>query len=340
MSAFRNHRPFTLSGRWTFRLRNIYLLLRSSIKTTLGRLITGPLLPNWVWALEFGTQFVRDQFQFAYDLPTIKESREFLDALVPHSPALEQVEMRVVQGSVRGIWCSPEKIRRNQVILHLEGGAYWCMPRSSMNNSALIALASGLRTFVLNYRLSPEYAFPAQLEDALKAYDWLREFGIDSEDIIVVGVSAGGNLCLSLLLALRDRKKPMPALAMCWSPWTDLGNSGASMTRNQRYDLFDKGMCDRSASWYLGEEAVDLPAISPLKADLRDLPPIYIQAGSAELFIDMITAFEEKAKGQGAEVNLEVWENMNHLFQAYGDLLPESREALKRIGEVIGDHVG
>ncbi|GAC1566463.1 MAG: hypothetical protein NVS3B14_08960 [Ktedonobacteraceae bacterium] len=70
-------------------------------------------------------------------------------------------------------------------------------------------------------------------------------------------------------------------------------------------------------------------------ADLRGLPPIYIQACDAELLIDLIQAFARQAQEQGASVSLEVWKQMNHNFQAYGTLTPQSSEALKRIGEVI-----
>jgi acetyl esterase/lipase len=89
------------------------------------------------------------------------------------------------------------------------------------------------------------------------------------------------------------------------------------------------------AEWYCRGTDLLNPLVSPVHADLRGLPPIYIQAGNAELLIDMIRMFVRKAQAQGASVTLEVWEQMNHVFQAYGTITRQSKEALHRIGEVI-----
>jgi acetyl esterase/lipase len=90
-------------------------------------------------------------------------------------------------------------------------------------------------------------------------------------------------------------------------------------------------MIESGAKWFVGDDSPQNPRISPIHADLRGLPPIYIQAGGKEILIDMIRSFHEKAKDQGADIELEVWESMNHVFQAYGDQMPESREAMQRI---------
>jgi acetyl esterase/lipase len=340
MNGFPNHQPFTLSGRWRFRLRNVCLFLWVALKTVFLRLKRGPLLPNWTWTFELGTRFVRDQYRYAFALPDINDSREFLDALVPYSSALEQVKEEPVTGSVSGSWFSPETIERDQVVLYLHGGGYCFNPMALMNMAALLAVTSGARTFYLDYRLSPEHSYPAQLEDALKAYQWILESETRSKGIILAGDSAGGNLCLALLLTLRHEEIPLPMLTFCLSPWTDIGNSGESMIRNEAFDLINKRMCDRGSAWFLNEEKADGPSVSPLYANFRDLPPIYVQAGSAEIFVDMIEAFAERAKAQEAKITLEVWENMNHVFPAYGDQIVESRQAWKRLREVIGRHSG
>ncbi len=340
MKAFPNRRPFTLSGRWSYRIRNLYLLFLCAIRTTSQRILRGPLLPSWSWAFETGTHYLREQFRAARELPDIEARREFLDALVPYSEVLDRVELSAVHEPVRGTWVSPRSPVRGGVILYLHSGAHCYNPAAAMQNAALVAQASEARVFALDYRLTPEHPFPAQLQDALGAYEWLIDANAAPERTILVGASSGGNLALSLLIALRDERKPHPALAICLSPWTDLGNSGASMLANAKYDIQDKRMADETAGWYAGGESLDHPLISPLHADLHDLAPIYIQAGRAEAFIDMVEAFAEAATRQGAEVRLEVWPEMNHLFQAYGDRTLESRRALERIGEVVGEVLG
>ncbi len=194
-------------------------------------------------------------------------------------------------------------------------------------------------TFALDYRLIPEHPFPAQLEDAKAAYHWLVENGVDPKRLVVIGDSAGGNLVLALLLALRDSNEPRPALGICLCPWTDVNNSGESMTRNEKYDWVEKRMADKWAQWFLKGADPRNPLISPLYANLGGLPPLYIQAGGSEILYDMICAFAERARAQQANVKLDVWENMNHDFQAFGDATPSSREALRRIGEWVDRHV-
>ncbi len=198
-----------------------------------------------------------------------------------------------------------------------------------------MAQAARSDTFALDYRLIPEHPFPAQLEDALAAYRWLLATGVRPEHLVVGGDSAGGNLTLALLLSLREAGLPLPALAICIAPWTDVANSGDSMTANEPYDWVGKRMPVQWAEWLCGGADRRNPILSPILAELRGLPPIYIQAGSAEILYDMIRAFAERGQAQQCNVMLDVWQNMNHDFQAFGDLMPESREALRRIGEVI-----
>ncbi|NIO07072.1 MAG: alpha/beta hydrolase fold domain-containing protein [Deltaproteobacteria bacterium] len=94
-------------------------------------------------------------------------------------------------------------------------------------------------------------------------------------------------------------------------------------------------MVELVAKWLIGEDSPHNPQISPVHADLRGLPPIYLQAGGREIFIDMIRSFHEKAKAQGVDIEMDVWESMNHVFQAYGDQLPEAVEAMQRIAMVV-----
>jgi acetyl esterase/lipase len=217
----------------------------------------------------------------------------------------------------------------------LHGGGYAFSIRAHDNLIAFIALAAQARTFALDYRLAPEHPFPAQLEDAQAVYHWLLSSGIAPQHIVVAGDSAGGNLALTLLLALRDAQQPLPRLAVCLCPWTDMDSSYRSMKENEPYDWIEQRMVVQWAEWFCRGTNPENPLVSPVHADLRRLPPIYIQAGDAELLIDMIRAFAGKAQEQGASVSLEIWKQMNHVFQAYGPIAQQSKEALQRIREVI-----
>ncbi len=107
------------------------------------------------------------------------------------------------------------------------------------------------------------------------------------------------------------------------------------MSRNEPFDWVDKRMADQWAEWFLAGQDPKDRLISPIHADLRDLPPIYVQAGGKEILFDMIKEFYDRAISQGAVIELDVWESMTHDFQAYGEFLKEAQEALARVSQFV-----
>ncbi|HMB07139.1 MAG TPA: alpha/beta hydrolase [Isosphaeraceae bacterium] len=330
---------FRLNGRWQYCLRSILALYWSSLVVTIRRLVRGPLLPGWSWTFEAATHYLKAQCRAAFDMPDIEKGREYLDALVFNSPALARVRIESVTAPVRGHWYEPETQEGGRTLLYLHGGGFAYYAKGHQNLIALVALTARARTFAPDYRLIPESPFPAQLEDARAAYRWLLDSGIAPGRLVVAGDSAGGNLVLGLAVSLRDSQAPLPSLAICLSPWTDVANSGASMTGNEKYDWVERRMAMKWAQWLCHGADPRSPLISPIRADLGGLSPIYVQAGDAEILYDMIRAFVGRAKEQGVEVTLDVWKHMNHDFQAYGEFMPESKEALERIGQMIDDNI-
>jgi acetyl esterase/lipase len=149
----------------------------------------------------------------------------------------------------------------------------------------------------------------------------------------VVAVSLkNGNLTLALLLAARAANLPPPALAIALSAPTDFETEHIG---EQSFDWIDRRALTLWADWFCDPAQRGDPLVSPLRADLRGLPPIYMQAGRAEILYDSIQAFAEHGKNQGADVTLESWDDMNHDFQMFGLDAPQSADALRRIGEVI-----
>ena len=220
-------------------------------------------------------------------------------------------------------------------VLYIHGGGFSFYPWAYDNFIALIALAAKSRMFVPEYRLSPEYKFPAQLEDALAAYRWLLQAVTDPDLLVIGGDSAGGNLTLALLVAARESNLPLPSLAFALSPPTDFE---LTEFRNEEYDWIDSRMLLKWVDWYCDSAERRNPLISPLHADLRGLPPIYLQAGRAEVLYDSIRHFADHARSQGGNIALETWDDMNHDFQMFGPYAPQSADALRRLGEVIAAH--
>jgi acetyl esterase/lipase len=226
------------------------------------------------------------------------------------------------------------------VLLYLHGGAYQIgSPATLRHMIALIAGAAEARALSVAYRLAPEHPFPAAIEDALTAYRFLLAAGTDPQDIVIAGDSAGGGLTLATLVALRDAGDRLPAAAVAMSPWTDLALTGDSLRTRADVDVMIKpsGMAE-SAAIYLAGADPRHPYASPLYADLQGLPPILIHVGDAEVILDDSTRFAAKARGDGVDVTLEVWPEMPHVWHAFAGLLPESDQAIERIGDWLQTH--
>jgi acetyl esterase/lipase len=305
----------------------------SILEVSARRLLKGPRRPGWNWFVEVGTQLLRKQLHSAFKMRDVEQIRHYLDSAVISSSLLQEVTITpVVLPKFKGSWFAAKSVKTPVTVLYFHGGGYSFYPRSYAYFIALITLAAKSRTFALDYRLTPEHRFPAQLEDALNAYRWLLENGTDSDNLVLAGDSAGGNLALALLLAVRDAKLPLPALAITLSPPTVFPTE---RTSPQAFDWIAPQMLAQWADWFCEPSQYCDSLVSPLRADLRDLPPIYMQAGRAEILFDSIQAFADRAKKQGADVVLEAWEDMPHDFQMFGPDAPQSTEALGRIGEVI-----
>jgi acetyl esterase/lipase len=296
-------------------------------------MLKGSRRPGWNWFVEVATRMLERQVNAAFKMRDVKEARRHLDSVVIRSPALSAVSISpVVHEKFRGSWFHCKTAEPHVTVLYFHGGGYSFYPQAYASFIAQVTLAAKSRTFALDYRLSPEHRFPAQLDDALNAYRWLLESGTDPDNLVVAGDSAGGNLALALLLKARDSKLPRPALAIVLSPPTDFESE---IVHEEEFDWIDKRALLQWRDWFCEPAQRRNPLVSPLWADLRGLPPIYIQAGRREILYDSIQAFADRARNQGADLVLETWEHMNHDFQTFGPDAPQSADALRRIGEVI-----
>ncbi len=223
-----------------------------------------------------------------------------------------------------------------KVIFYTHGGGYISGSCSDHRGFvAKIVKGSRVRALLYEYRLAPEHPFPAALEDTLTAYSWLLAQGVSFANIIIVGESAGGGLCLATLLALRDQAIPLPAAAVALSPWTDLKLTGESVRTRAGVSIDPPGMSTVCSKYYAGEQDPGLPYISPLYGDLNRLPPLLIYVGNDEMARDDSTRFAEKAKAAGVKVSLRVGEGMVHCYPLFAPLFPEATQAMAVICDFI-----
>jgi monoterpene epsilon-lactone hydrolase len=313
-------------------------MARAVARATARRLRHGPTLPGWNWNVELGTAVMRENLNAAFRQGDAPEQREFLDSMVVQSAALQRVRRTTEEGFAGDVFIPEQPNERT--LLYLHGGGFAVYPKDSYAGLiSLMCLATNAVTYAADYRLAPEHPFPAALDDASAAYEWLLAKGTDPRQLIVAGDSAGGNLTLVLLCDLRDRRRPLPSLGIALSPATEFDTERPSMRTNEPYDWISAEIATTWRDWYCHEEERSHPLVSPIHADLRGLPPIYIQAGKSEILYDSMCAFATEAERQGAEVQFDAWDDMNHVFQFFGPDAPQSAEALRRISEVVSSTI-
>ncbi|MCC6613035.1 MAG: alpha/beta hydrolase [Anaerolineae bacterium] len=242
----------------------------------------------------------------------------------------------VMVGDMPATWITPANAVPGRALLHAHGGGF--ITGSRQTHRALVArltLACRARALVYDYRLAPEHAHPAALDDTLAAYSWLRGAGFAPAQIILCGDSAGGALVLLALLKLRDAGDPLPSSAVCLSPVTDLTGSGETMISNAERAILLKPEHLTGMPHYVGAQDASSGQVSPLFADLHDLPPLLILAGSIEILLSDATRFADKALAAGVDATLEVWPGMWHDWPVFAPFLPEAQDAIRRIGAFV-----
>ncbi|MDH3683795.1 MAG: alpha/beta hydrolase [Acidimicrobiia bacterium] len=247
-------------------------------------------------------------------------------------------------GGVPGEWVADAGAVDDAAVLYLHGGGYVAGSVDSHRNLlGHLARAMGCRLFAADYRLAPEHPHPAPVDDAVAAYRGLvAEHGLEPARLAVAGDSAGGGLTMAALLALRGAGDTLPAAAVTISPWVDLEATGDSaVTRADADPMVTAGSLRTIAELFLGEDGDRRdPLAAPLHADLSGLPPILIQVGDAEVLLDDATRLAAKVEAAGGDATLEVWPEMVHVWHGSAGYVPESDQAIARIGEYLRPRLG
>jgi acetyl esterase/lipase len=305
--------------------------------TLAARLRRGPLRPSWSFMFEASIAFLRATTRAASGRPLL-EQRAVWDALrAPPDPVMKRVRReRVDAGGVRAEWFVPVEGHGDAVVLFMHGGSFVFGSNISHGETiARVALAAGARVLAIEYRLVPEAPFPAALDDAVAAYRWLREQGVPAGKIVLAGDSAGGNLSITVPLALRERGEVLPAGAIPICPWVDPPRTGGSMTDHER---FDWGIESDFPGWcaaYAGEADPRQPLISPINADLAGVPPLCVLWGACEMLRDQVREFVAKARAAGVDVTACEHADMVHNWITLHAFTGEAEEAFREMGVFV-----
>jgi len=266
------------------------------------------------------------------------ERRARLDAVGAACPIAADISLEAIDaGGIAAEWSLAPGSDSSKVLLFFHGGGYCSGSIASHRGMVTEAgRAAKARTLAVGYRLAPEHPFPAALEDALAAFDFLLRHGIAPAHIALGGDSAGGGLTLAALTRLRDIGKPLPGCAWLVSPWVDLQMTGASLVDKADVDpLIQKPYLEELAAAFLAGADPAGPLVSPLHADLAGLPPMLVQVGSAETLLDDALRIARRAGAADVPVSLEIWPHMIHAWHLWAAQLAEGRRAIASAGVFI-----
>lgn len=233
-------------------------------------------------------------------------------------------------GGVSVHWVSHGQPSGKSVVLFVHGGGLM-FGASDLDTLFLSRLSesTGGRTVNFDYRLAPEDPYPAALDDSLAVYRALVE-EVGADHVVVTGESAGGGLALLLLQAARDAGLEMPAGAVLISPMLDYTASGESFDTNRDKDVFvsREAVTGCAAAWLAGRDPAEH---SPLFGDVSGLPPILVQIGADEAFLDDARQLAQRVEAAGGSAQVEVWPGVMHMWHSFATL-PEAAEATERAG--------
>jgi acetyl esterase/lipase len=284
-----------------------------------------------------------EQFPKGLAVPgdTYEEVRRKFAPAHGHDPGPDVAVEEARYGGVSGVWVGKKGEAPERVLFFVHGGAFVsCPARTYPFYAAWLVRAADARAFIVDYRLAPEHRFPAALDDCAAAYQGLIR-RLDPQRIAFVGDSCGGGIAVATLLRLRDAGAPLPACAVSLCGWFDLEASGESATSPVGEDRFVHPVWIRErARDYLGPDGNPRdPHASPIHADLRGLPPLFLQAGQVDVLRDDSVRLAARAGRAGTAVTLEIWPEMIHGFQGMHGFCPEAAAAIRSAAEFVKRHV-
>ena len=268
------------------------------------------------------------------DIEKHRQSQAQIGAILGNTKEISYQEIEV--DGIQGEWVRVNRPHQSKtVILYCHGGGY--STGSSMYARTLtskLAMATSMDILSFDYRLAPENPYPAALEDAQKAWNYLLLKGYGANHIIVAGDSAGGNLALSLLLTLKAEDRFLPRGLVLLSPWTDLTMNSSSYEEKAELDpVLNKAYINRMTDAYASGEELKNPLISPLFGDYTDFPPTYIQVGENEILLNDSMELFSAMKEKEVVVSMDVFPGMWHVFQM--SPFKKANEAVNQIATYI-----
>ena len=285
-----------------------------------------------------GVQFRQLGERFAanpnFDLRTRRDILDNLHWATIEPTGVTYEEVRET-GICHSLWHKPLESAADRVILYAHGGGF--LSSNTATHRKLVghlAKWAGIAALSIDYRLAPEHAFPAQIEDCLQAYRWLLKKGFEPGNIALAGDSAGGSIVVGTVLKLRDLGESLPGAIYCSSPMLDMEMKGTTMKSNAATDVMSsEESFEPLVQAYLGPNGNRQdPLANPLYADLTGLPPIYVSVGTFERLQDDGERLVIRAREHGVDTTIERGEKLQHNYVIMAGRAREADETLQRVG--------
>jgi monoterpene epsilon-lactone hydrolase len=268
------------------------------------------------------------------DLERQRRGQELLGRLVAPMAGMSWEPFSL--DGMNAAWVRPHRGHdRRRCILYCHGGGY---TSGTLGYSRILASklahVTGYEVLSFEYRLSPEYPYPAATQDAMRAWDYLMYQGYGARDVVVAGDSAGGNLTLVLTHMLKQSGRRLPGALILLSPWTDMTASGKSYQERQDIDpILTMNYITAVREAYARSADYSSPLLSPLLGDLTGFPPTLIQVGTNEILLSDSVRLRDRMIQAAVPCRLEVWTDMWHVFQMFP--MKKAVEAMESVGRFL-----
>ncbi|MFH8498951.1 alpha/beta hydrolase [Streptomyces coeruleorubidus] len=266
------------------------------------------------------------------DAARIQAEQVHLAAREPEGVTYREVDA----GGVLGIWCEPVDANTDFVLLHGHaGGSVLSSAFVDRKLAGHIAKAAGAPVLVLDFRRAPEHNYPAQVDDAEAAFNWLLSEGYEPGNIITIGHSIGGFIAVALALRLRDKKQPLPGAIVSISPWCDLEIANETMVTKAGTDkILSKDLLEFFRNAWIGGTGIEFTdtRINLNRADLSGLPPTLVSWGTYEVLAGEDEEFAARVKDAGIDTATVVVPGGQHSYVYGAGRVPEADAAIAQIG--------
>lgn len=301
----------------------------TTVSDELGKFVARPLNPALTLSPDSHDQWRALVAQkAAMDVPKFERLLELFPVNI------QPVTMGGVKAYVVSAMEIPDK-NASRVLLHLHGGGYvFNGGRTGLGEAVLMAYHGKFKVVSVDYRMAPDFPYPAALDDAVAVYGELLKTNKASR-MAIFGTSAGGGLAAATVLKLQESGKPLPGAVGLGTPWTDLTKTGDSLFTNEFIDnaiVGYDGLIAGCAKIYAGTHDMKDRFISPVYAEYtKEFPPTILTTGTRDLFLSDTVRLERKLRMASVETRIQVFEGMSHAQYISAFASPESREAFEEI---------